>query len=336
MTKILFIGDPHIKNTNMVEIDLLLNKLKSLCEEHLPDFIVVAGDVLDEHEKIWTPALNKAYNFIDMLRQYAKTFVLVGNHDYISNVQFLSKNHWLNAMKEWSNVIIVDEVITQFVSNHKFIFVPYVSNGRFIEALNTSNDSWQDASCIFAHQEFKGCKMGAITSIDGDSWDLSYPFVISGHIHSKQSPQHNIYYPGSALQIAFGESEHNIIPIITFENNNHSINEIDLQLPRKKIVYVDIDKVDDLILDSKTEDSIKFTVKGKQEDFKAFKKGKKYKEILKSGAKIVFKVDKKIESQNKEFIGNIKERNFKTILKSLVDKENNSYLNDVYESLITQ
>ena len=319
----------------MIEINLLIDKLKNLCEQHCPDFIVVAGDVLDEHEKIWTPALNKAYDFIDMLRQYAKTFVLVGNHDYISNVQFLTKNHWLNALKEWSNVVIVDKIITQLVSNHKFVFVPYVSNGRFIEALNTSNDSWSDSDCIFAHQEFKGCKMGAITSSDGDEWDLSYPFVISGHIHSKQYPQHNIYYPGSALQIAFGESEHNIIPIIEFDNKIRSIKEINLELPRKKIIYVDIDKADNIILDSNSEDSIKYTVKGKQEDFKAFKKGKKYKEILKSGAKIVFKVDKKIESQNKEFITNIKDRNFKTILKSLVDKENDTYLNNVYESLIS-
>ena len=37
--------------------------------------------------------------------------------------------------------------------------------------------------------------MGAIVSVDGDQWGLDDPYVVSGHIHSKQPPQENIYYP---------------------------------------------------------------------------------------------------------------------------------------------
>ncbi len=39
--------------------------------------------------------------------------------------------------------------------------------------------------------------------------DHSFPLVISGHIHSEQRPQKNIFYPGSVIQHAFGESEDN-------------------------------------------------------------------------------------------------------------------------------
>ncbi len=35
--------------------------------------------------------------------------------------------------------------------------------------------------------------MGAIESIEGDKWDHSFPLVISGHIHSEQRPQKNIF-----------------------------------------------------------------------------------------------------------------------------------------------
>ena len=102
------------------------------------------------------------------------------------------------------------------INNEKFIFVPYVPPGRFEEALRTLKDDWISASCIFAHQEFAGCKMGAIVSIEGDKWDIKNPIVISGHIHSKQQPQKNIYYSGSAMQHAFGESAKNIIAFFSF------------------------------------------------------------------------------------------------------------------------
>jgi DNA repair exonuclease SbcCD nuclease subunit len=333
-TKILFIGDPHIKFGNIVEIDLLISGLEKICEEKSPDLIVIAGDLLDDHEKIWTIALNKSYEMIDRLRKYTEVYILVGNHDYISNVQFLSTNHWMNALKKWDNVTIVDTVLHKTINDLLFLFVPYVTNGRFSEALDTGSVDWTKASCIFAHQEFYGCKMGAITSVSGDNWDIENPFVVSGHIHSRQYPQKNIYYPGSALQIAFGESEKNVIPLITFTENEHIVDEIDLMLPRKKIVYVDLEKAEDIVIDSTTKDSLKYTIKGEQEDFKVFKKSKKYKEMVKAGAKISFKSDKNKESKQQEFISNIEGKDFKTILRSLVVKENNKYILDLFNELV--
>ena len=53
--------------------------------------------------------------------------------------------------------------------------------------------------------------MGAIVSEIGDKWNLKNPNIISGHIHSNQKIQDNIYYTGSAMQNAFGESEKNIM-----------------------------------------------------------------------------------------------------------------------------
>ena len=109
--RILCIGDPHFKVENLVEVDEFVSKLIPLIEERKPDFIVVLGDLLHTHERLHTTALNKAYEFIDKLRNLSKTFVIVGNHDYIQNQQFLTSNHWMNGMKEWENVTVVDTVI---------------------------------------------------------------------------------------------------------------------------------------------------------------------------------------------------------------------------------
>lgn len=341
-TSVLFIGDPHFQISNIPEIELFMEKIINLATEKKPDIIVIAGDILHTHERLHTIALNKAYELVDNMRKITKTYVLVGNHDYIQNQQFLTDNHWMNAMKEWKDTVIIDYVLKENINNETFIFIPYVPPGRFIEALKTIKETWTDANCIFAHQEFAGCKMGSIISVEGDKWSLDNPLVISGHIHSKQRPQENIYYSGSAMQHAFGESEKNIIPYITFDKNDYNIEEINLELPRKKIIYMDVDDIDNYNVPV-TKDQIKLTLKGDYNDFKALKKTKKYKKLITDGVKVVFK-PKKID-QNKKVVENGIEKevvdevksngtNFNTILYSIINEQKNPYLSQNYELVI--
>jgi DNA repair exonuclease SbcCD nuclease subunit len=247
-----------------------------------------------------------------------------------NNQQFLTENHWLNAMKDWDNVTVVDKVICDIIGGEKFIFAPYVYPGRFIEALNTLGKEWEDASCIFAHQEFSGCKMGAIISVEGDKWSLTHPHVVSGHIHSRQIPQENIYYPGSALQHAFGESSKNIIAYLTFQDSEYKREEIDLKLPRKKIVYKDIDEMEDYTIPEDTEDKIKVTVSGVYNQFKTFKKTKKYKDMLNKGVKVVFK-PKKIDHEKKD---EIIETEFNTVLTNIINNQKNPHLLEAFELIV--
>lgn len=331
MTTVITVGDPHFKTDNITEVNLFIDALIKLVSEVKPDFCVVLGDVLDTHERIHTIPLNKAYELITKLKQLVPTFVLIGNHDMISNAQFLNDNHWMNGMKEWENVTIVDRVVTHRDKHGQlYVFCPYVPNGRFEEALQTcSTEDWKHSTCIFAHQEIVGCKMGAIVSVEGDPWDESKPFLISGHIHSKQTLP-NVYYCGSALQHAFGESDKNIIAVVTFMDGKHSIREVDLGLPRKKIIYTDMDSIEKLET-KQTPDKIKITVSGNYEEFKAFKKTKKYKELLDQGNKVVFK-PKKIEKQ--EEITMSDGGTFKGILYRLVSEMKNKHVQQAYESLL--
>ena len=260
MINVLAIGDPHFKIDNIPEVELFITQIEILAKEKQPDIILCLGDLLHTHERIHTTPLNKAYEFIERMSKISLTYVIVGNHDYIQNQQYLTENHWMNGMKQWDNVIIVDKVTVYNKNEIKLVFCPYVPPGRFEEALNTIRDDWKTANCIFAHQEFYGCKMGAIVSIEGDKWSLDNPLVISGHIHSKQTPQPNIYYTGSAMQHAFGESEKNIIAYVSFEKDyNYHIEEVDLKLPRKKIIYADMDNITKLKLPVDTKDDIKIT-----------------------------------------------------------------------------
>ena len=333
---ILAIGDPHFRIDNIPEVEMFIEKIGKLANDKQPDLIICLGDLLHTHERIHTIPLNKAYEFIKKMSLIAPTYVLVGNHDYIQNQQFLTENHWMNAMKSWENVTIVDKVVYLEYKNLNFCFCPYVPNKRFEEALNTLQEyNWRSADCIFAHQEFSGCKMGAIVSSDGDDWDLSYPQVISGHIHSKQRPQNNIYYTGSALQHAFGESEQNTLALIHFhlDKSPYTLEEFNLSLPRKKIVYLNMDSIETYELPV-TNDDIKLSIRGSQEEFKAFKKTEKFKQLTKE-AKIVFKVEEAEAVRSDEGKKSHDEGcDFKCILKGLVDSSNNPMLIQYFDIIV--
>lgn len=330
--KIIAVGDPHFKIDNIEEINLFTERFYALIEKEKPDLIVILGDVLHTHERLHTIPLNKAHEFIKKTKSYAKTIVLVGNHDMCNNQQFLTTNHWMNGMKEWENVVIVDTVYKETQNEFTFVFVPYVPPSRFEEALNTIED-WKEADCIFAHQEFFGCKMGAIISNEGDKWSKKYPPIVSGHIHSKQTIS-NVYYCGSAMQNAFGESEENIIPIFIFEKDKpYLLKEVDLELPRKKIIRTDIENINELKL-PETSDDIKLTVSGNYEEFKAFKKTKKYKDLVKSGKKVVFKHKKSEIKEKKQVLEKVEDTNFHNVLEYLVLQKKNSLLYSFYQNIV--
>jgi len=332
--QIVAIGDTHFKVDNMNIVDKLIEEIVSKLTLLKPDLIVLLGDILHDHERLHTLALNRALDFINKLRNISKVFVLVGNHDMINHDQFLSDQHWMNALKQWDNVCIVDKVEHLECSdiNANFLFCPYVAPGRFQEALETHEFDWRESDIIFAHQEFKGCKMGAIISDDGDEWDIDDPFVISGHIHSKQSPQDNIMYPGSSMQVAYGESNENIILIVDYNDGEIELTEQILNIPRKRIVYIDTDSFDQYEPPT-TEDEIKITIKGKYTDFKAIKKTSKYKKLVKLGFKISYKHEKLDITTDKK---KAEVKDFTNVLESLVKSSSDEFLNKAYDKLLNK
>jgi DNA repair exonuclease SbcCD nuclease subunit len=250
-------------------------------------FIVVAGDILDTHEKIQSQLMNRAYKLIKNLRTIAPVYIIVGNHDYINNQQFLTDHHWMNGMKEWDDVHVIDYPYLLNCEGQSFVFVPYVPPGRFIEALDKL-DEWKKSTCIFAHQEMKDCKMGCIRSIDGDQWDATWPMLVSGHIHERQNVGDNVLYPGSAINHAFG-SDNQGISKLHFEAGIMNEECIDIGLKKKSIIYEDVTKVDNISKD-KLQIQNKLCLSGESKDIKSFKKTKEYADLRSKGIKISFKI----------------------------------------------
>jgi len=331
--KILFIGDPHIKNDNHEEVDILLTHLNLICKDEAIEHIIIGGDLMHYHERIFTQALNKTLEFIMNLLKHAPVDILVGNHDMINNQQFLTSNHWLNVLSSYKNVTVIDKPLLRVYNNFSYILCPYVFPGRFIEALETIEKDWANVNMIFAHQEFKGCKMGSIISTQGDEWKDNYPQIISGHIHDNQHVDKNIYYPGAPLQHAFGDTNKRVVSII--DTNDQSIKDIPLNVPKKIMIKTTISDLSTKTKDVTLTNTLKIKITATQEEFKTFKQTKEYKECVDKGVKIQLDqvMLKKTES-NSHQESHLETTTFRSILHDLVETDGDSLLKKIYNEMI--
>jgi DNA repair exonuclease SbcCD nuclease subunit len=285
-SKVLAVGDIHIKLDNLPDIQLFMKRLEQEIIQRKPDFLVLLGDVLHTHERLHTSCLHQADLLFSMCTSYVPTYVLVGNHDYISNSQFLTSNHWMTPFRSWKNLTIVDTVHVYLHHENKFVFCPYVPDGRFVEALDTYPD-WKTASMIFGHQSLDGVKMGAITTEKVEEWKPVYPFLCCGHIHDKQRVQPNLYYTGTPMQHAFGEKHNKTICEFTVENGIiTNQEEINLKVSVKRIEYITVAQAYHYSLQIEPHEMVRITVKGTKEECGIFKKSPAY-HALSKVAKVV-------------------------------------------------
>lgn len=347
--KSLFIGDPHFKTDNTYEIKQFIEQCMDIISNTNPDFVVIGGDLLHTHERLHVTPLNLCYDFIKRISQTKELYILVGNHDYISNQQWCTTNHWMNGMKQWKNVKIIDYPLLKRMKSgtdgheYSFLFTPYVPNGKFLDTLKLLEEKegcgyYKKTTCIYSHQEFKGCDLGhSMISDNGDLIDSkNYNNIVSGHIHKNQKLGNGIYYPGSPMQHTFSDEERNVISTLEYDKyNNMSIYEHEICLPKKITKY--IESIDDFLNLSVNDiitnklDRIRLIVFCQQNELKNIKRTKHYKCFINKNIKISFQIKlknivKDIECNN----DNIFEKVLLNLLKSNKDVYNlykNKYSN---------
>ena len=330
--KALFIGDPHIQPNNIPDIDQLEKSIDEVITKHSISTIIVGGDLLHTHERLHTLAMNRAIDFLKHLATFGHVYCLVGNHDLINNQQFLSRNHWMTHIEsDYKNITIVEKALRIEKDDRTMVMVPYVWPGRFKEAMEVSEVDWEDAHCIFAHQEFKGCKMGAIVSEIGDTWDLDSPLVVSGHIHDNQRPQKNIYYPGTPIQHSFGDSGKNVVAVIDFSDETPQIIEEYTGCASKKTVSTTLEKLEDIDLEKYEGSQLRIAIAGDATSLKVFQKSSKFKELQKAGVKVALKP---VAADLEEVEKSESTSGFVELLEQLIKDEGNQALMADYQEIM--
>lgn len=296
--KILAIGDPHLKKDNGNETSLMINKLKILVLDEQPDMIVILGDIGHDFEEIGINRHVRIHDLIltlhDTMPINCKLFLLIGNHDRVNNKIFMTSEHTFNSYKKWTNTYVVDYTHVEVINNKKYVFVPYVETGRFNEALAAKNlaiiqdngsyeYNMDDVVVIFAHQEFYGAKMNAITSNKGDVWPSHLPLCISGHIHDYEQLQNNIIYVGTPIQHGYSDTKDKTVSIFNGDNLEHK--RINLNIPKKLKLTLDVNQLKDY--QPPPNANIKIKVRGTAEEIKNVMSSEHVNHLKEIGVKII-------------------------------------------------
>lgn len=264
--KVLTIGDPHIQMRHLNRVRTMIAEIIRVAKEIHPDLIVVLGDVLHTHSKLHLSLQCMAFDWIENLSQIAPVRLLVGNHDRINNSDFMTNVHPFRGLEKNAQIWVVWKTMTETLQDKTLVYVPYVSPGRFLEALDGVDLRAVDG--IFAHQEVYGCKLGpGVVSEHGDHWSLEYPVVFSGHIHGRQTVQPNWIYIGAPMQHAQGDSADRGLSLIDFDQSGYHEDRVYLQVP--KLITLDVTPEDLIDLEIPENAEVRVRVTGTSAQLKA-------------------------------------------------------------------
>lgn len=265
MVLIVTIGDLHFKKDTPTLTDLVIAKITHEITRLRPDLVVFLGDILDNHEKIDLKTQNKAIKFIrhissmkSVVGEPIDVILVIGNHERPDATTFLTEDSAFYCLKGIPNIHVVDRVIsltwkTEGVDEGmRFVFVPFVPNGKFHEALDTLDEKVMDEKhrpyTIFCHQEFRGAQIGRYKSKEGDEWPESNPLIISGHIHTLQQVQPNLIYAGTPYQLSYSDdSEKGIILAEYVHGQTPSVKFLKLDIRKKRVIKLKPSEVDAFI-----------------------------------------------------------------------------------------
>lgn len=326
---VLAVGDCHFVDKELENLKTYSTRLISIANELKPDIIVLLGDILHWHNKAECESFNLACKMIEELSKISKTYVIIGNHDMINHMQFLSSNHFFNPLKKWKNVTIVDDVIIETIKGYKFTFCPYVPDGRFIEALNTKAGEWEDSSAIFCHQTFLGCEINGRISKKGDD-PHSVPVVYSGHIHKSQVIG-NVHYVGSSRQCDYTDITKKYVWLVRISDSRHSVKRVSMTLRPKKYLRCTVDEMSNIDQTLTKDNDVKIQLVGDPVDFSSFRKTELYREMLSKDFQFTYSscVDKYHDPSD----SHEKVVKYQTVLEQLVNQKS-TYVKKMYEDLL--
>jgi DNA repair exonuclease SbcCD nuclease subunit len=220
---ILAIGDPHFKVANSAESSQLIQDVDTFLVRLQPEWLVILGDILHDHSWAELRPLRHATDWLKNVSKKIRTFVLIGNHDRLNNSDFLSDYHPFPGLEGWPNLEIISK--TRLVDG--ILFVPYVKEGRFQEAIETVLPYGEVPTRVelgFAHQEIQGAPLGMKSSMISEAWPSNYPLIVSGHIHTACVVGKNWVYSGSAFSHDTGELDKKSVVFLLREETNINVN----------------------------------------------------------------------------------------------------------------
>lgn len=246
MAKILVIGDPHLKHTNLKMSIAFLKWIESLIDTYKPNLVINLGDTMPDHSVIRSEILNE---FTKHLKSVSSVpyIIIRGNHDNFKPND--STYHALTPFKSgYKNIHVIDTITDMF----GFTFVPFLC----------SDEVWPEKTqrIVFSHNTFVGADFGFKLATEGIPLEaLNCELVISGHIHKRQilnTDTTQVIYPGTPYASSASDVDQEK-GVMLFDSETYKFEYIKSPFPmwEKTTIDLAIDRDHESILKSLNKDN---------------------------------------------------------------------------------
>lgn len=193
--KIMRVGDPHIRPTNIAEAEKLMQFVLDKVVATKVDRLEILGDLFHTHAVVRLEVLQFWDKWLQLLAEVVETVVLVGNHDQTGD--YHKGTHALSVFKRITNPNL--KIIEKPTAMGPFLYLPYIHDEEsFIQAI-VENKTAQ-TNMLVCHAEFGGSQYdNGFYSPHGFNPDtVPVTAIISGHIHKEQIIANGkVDYPGT-------------------------------------------------------------------------------------------------------------------------------------------
>jgi len=182
MSKILFIGDLHLKINNFEQCINVLKWIEEMVDVHKPDIVCNLGDTFDTHAVVRSELLKEFKDHVSRITPKCPYWYVLGNH-----CQYKPKDAKYHALQCFN--IPNFHVFDKTTELEGITIVPYVAKFEDFPL--------QTQSICITHNTFIGADYGFKREDCGVNADkVSADIIISGHIHRRQSFG-KVTYPGT-------------------------------------------------------------------------------------------------------------------------------------------
>lgn len=293
MSRILFIGDPHLRINQFEQSVALLRWVEEVVDKYKPDIVCNLGDTFHNHAVLRSELLKEFKDHVETITATTPYWYVIGNHDQWKPKD--SKYHALQVMDNIPNFTVFDKITN--LPKQNITIVPYIQKFE---------DFPLDATgLVIAHCTFIGADYGFKREDCGINADNSNAdVIISGHIHKRQSFG-RVIYPGTPYA-------HNATDVdqtkglLLFDTATYEQTFLESPFPKWKGLEFEIDQNSPIttlhtMLDRELDSDNKWIIKvtGPKAELSAYFKSKKYFKLIKDKNVIVKTTPTDSEKQNR-------------------------------------
>lgn len=303
--KAMVCGDIHINVKRFMRSKAVLDSISEITNAEDVDYLILLGDVFDEHEYVHTDCIKIYKDFIRSIKPKIIIIHILGNHEMINSVDELPDSNALEAFTDLKRENYY--AVTKPTRINNFACIPYLPPGLFAKHADQI-----EGDIILCHQEFQSAFYGHRVSTKGDPTP-DRP-TISGHIHTHQQIG-KVWYPGTPYQTNFSEEADKGIFLISFFHTYTVQKKIPLKVEKLINLSTNVNEIANVVIpeDSQT----KLVIEGTKSELLVFKQSPEYAKLLKTST-IQFKA--KMETTQKVLMA--AGRSFLEILREYAESNN--------------